>query len=159
MRDKPLIQAICEHIKASYLDEQHPSFHFVSDRVRCGLYQPVMQKIEQYVALKDVTDLNHDVCLSYELHSRALRWGLCLSLVGPYATLGAWRSNRWKRNQAHRARACEVEAALQVDLQQAGVSILSDEILQTKLPISITSDFIDTEHNNIVYNLLFYPDM
>lgn len=74
-------------IKNSYIDLNHPDYHFVMNRYSSIEYKRLMEILSKSFNIHDVTDLNYDVCIFLQLNFKNDILELYLSLVGKYCLL------------------------------------------------------------------------
>lgn len=85
MRTEPFL----EHARRAYGDLQNPYYGFFAEALNTRPWEPLVDRLRQFVRVEDWTDHVDDVSFSYVLDPRHGPgfWSLWLSAVGPFALL------------------------------------------------------------------------
>jgi hypothetical protein len=81
------INEISNTINKKYLSTEQPNFSFVNEVFAQKPYFEIVHSLESFFSLKDITDINSDVCFRYLLEKNFEKFVLELSMVGAYAVV------------------------------------------------------------------------
>ena len=122
---------LLEVIKARYGSLEAPNYSFVEQVVQEHPYTKLVKALSRVAEIEETTDVNDDVSFRYVLRHGGRSWGLNLSMVGPYGSLlRLTAAGEVVTDQA----AQEDERQIVRLVKEAGVSLLSREALETRIP-------------------------
>ena len=122
---------LLDMVKVKYGSLDEPNYSFVEEVVRDRPYASLVEALSRVAVIEETTDVNDDVSFRYVVRAGGQSWALNLSMVGPYGLLLRLTS----------AREVVSDPAPEGDerqivrlLEEAGVSLLSREVLETRIP-------------------------
>jgi hypothetical protein len=87
MRLDDIIKRVLSDVEKTYGDMNDPNYAIISDRLKESGLPKELRKLMFMFWVKEVTDVNEDVCRSFLLKGDAILYRLDLSVVGDYAML------------------------------------------------------------------------
>jgi len=151
--DAELNSNIRKSILAKYKSLENPDFSFVRKMDRSRPYNSMIKDISANFHVEDHTDINDDVCFSYNISNQCGEWGLELSMIGLYAVVllvdkhGACEPLE-KPNS-------EFEREIFSKLNKNSFQVLGQEILETPLKINL----FNTDSNETCFYQALFSDV
>lgn len=130
------IQEIRDSIQRKYGALEDPSFSLVSKALSGRPYDPLVGKLRALFEVEETTDANDDVSFCYQLTKQDKRWGLELSMVGPYAVILRLLAP-WRAKVVTPENAVAEEQKICVLLAEAGFKILERNILEIPIQLNL----------------------
>lgn len=148
---------LAEVIAKKYGSLSDPDFSWVANAYHEDPAREIREQLEQRLVVSEVTDLNSDVSIAYELSTDArlpARWTIRISLVGPYAAFIRHTPEEPRAMLVDGPADCidPVEQFVQAVLGASGVELLNRRLLSAAVPLRL----FDTARDRVkVYQALF----
>jgi hypothetical protein len=141
-------KVLLDTITARYGSLEEPNYSFVEEVVRRQPYAQLLGALSKLADVEETTDLNNDVSFRYVLRHDSQSWALDVSMVGPFGLLLRLGTDREVvTDQSDEGREREIVRTV----KEAGVSLLSREVLETRIPFHRLAE---ESHHATIYNAL-----
>ena len=142
---------IFDNILHTYGSLSEPNFSFVEKNIERRPYKEFEKKVKAICVMEEVTDLNNEVCFSYQLVHLSEKLFHQISMVGPYCTLFRMTTSGLILIQEVTVLTRFEDDVLTL-IQEEGLKLLNREQLETKIQIKL---FNAEEPHICFYNALF----
>jgi hypothetical protein len=124
-----MMSNVIRAIDASYGSIEHPDWSFVPKRIKEGLYDDLVKKLEDVCSIQETTDQNDDCSRCLFITSGTESLTLRLSLVGKFACVHD-ASGRFF--SAFDLLSCAMGEGLSRLLKSSGVEVIDEKSLRTE---------------------------